>query len=387
MCTLYLSGLFMVDGRRTVRRISERTAQGNYNRLHHFITAAKWDEVELENELLLQADLVVGGRDAILVFDDLYVPKKSDRSIGATEQYVSVSGKSVNCQLLVLLTLVRKDRAIALASRLFVPERWAVDAVRLRREGISEEYRSVQDKAEVALIELDRALLAGVHFGCVLANVSYGQNALFRRALSARGLKWIVEIRRQQRVYSCDVTMTSAVDTGKRRQRLIPNVCSLAAERALSEMDWQRVDVAHKEGATRNIYYEAGRRRVADGPPVRVRGRGLQNMPGDEVWLIAERLPSGEKNYYLSNFGTDVSLAFLASSINAQRISEQSHHQFRRDVGFGHYEGRSWRGLHRHGLMCMIVGAFLQSQCFADVGRKKTFQTVVGMEQGSSVED
>jgi hypothetical protein len=38
--------------------------------LHHFVAARVWDAAPLEAELLIQADRLVGGSDAVLVIDD-----------------------------------------------------------------------------------------------------------------------------------------------------------------------------------------------------------------------------------------------------------------------------------------------------------------------------
>jgi hypothetical protein len=38
--------------------------------------------------------------------------------------------------------------------------------------------------------------------------------------------------------------------------------------------------------------------RVAGGPPQRIRDKGQQHLPGDEVWLIGEHRTSGEKKYW-----------------------------------------------------------------------------------------
>ena len=59
----------------------------------------------VETELLIQADKLVGGRDAVLVIDDTAVLKKGTHSVGVAPQYCSALGKIANCQTLVSLTL------------------------------------------------------------------------------------------------------------------------------------------------------------------------------------------------------------------------------------------------------------------------------------------
>ena len=63
----------------------------------------------LETELLVQADKLVGGGDAVLVIDDTAIPKKGTHSVGVAAQYASALGKTANCQTLVSLTLARGE--------------------------------------------------------------------------------------------------------------------------------------------------------------------------------------------------------------------------------------------------------------------------------------
>ena len=109
--------------------MAERLAPGNYDQLHHFIADGVWDAAPLETELLIQADRLVGGSDAVLVIDDTAMPKKGERSVGVAPQYASALGKTANCQTLVSLTLARGEVPVMVALRLFLPESWTSDPV------------------------------------------------------------------------------------------------------------------------------------------------------------------------------------------------------------------------------------------------------------------
>src|SRR5260370_11673820 len=61
-----------------------------------------------------------------------------------------------------------------LALRLFLPESWTSKGGRLERAGVPAEYRTARTNPEMALAEIDRAIAAGVRFGCVLADAGYG---------------------------------------------------------------------------------------------------------------------------------------------------------------------------------------------------------------------
>ena len=62
--------------------MAKRLAPGECDQLHHFIAAGVWDASAVETELLVQADKLVGGRDAVLVIDDTVIPKKGTHSVG-----------------------------------------------------------------------------------------------------------------------------------------------------------------------------------------------------------------------------------------------------------------------------------------------------------------
>ena len=124
--------------------------------------------------MLIQADRLVGGNDAMLVIDDTAMPKKGTHSVGVAPQYASALGKTANCQTLVSLTLARGEVPVMVALRLFLPENWTSDPARLARAGVPVERRTSPTKPEIALAEIDRMMAAGVRFGCVLADAGYG---------------------------------------------------------------------------------------------------------------------------------------------------------------------------------------------------------------------
>jgi len=163
---------------------------------------------------------LVGGSDAVPVIDDTAIPKKGTHSVGVAAQYASALGKTANCQTLVSLTLARGEVPVMLALRLFLPESWTTNRARLERAGVPAEYRTARTKPEMALAEIDRAITAGVRFGCVLADAGYGLGAPFRQGLTARKLAWAVGIPRHLKVYPADVQMIWPVaGRGRPRQR------------------------------------------------------------------------------------------------------------------------------------------------------------------------
>jgi SRSO17 transposase len=276
---------------------------------------------------------------------------------------------------LVSLTLARGEVPVMIALRLFLPESWTSDAARLKRAGVPVEYRTPRSKPEIALAEIDRAMAAGVRFGCVLADAGYGLSAPFRQGLTTRGLAWAVGIPRHLKVYPVGVKLIWPVAMrGRPRKRYIPDLLSRPAEDMLADAKWQNVSWRNGTKGRLKARFAAVRVRIADGPPQRIKDKGQQHLPGEEAWLIGEHRTSGEKKYYLANLPAATDLRTLAATIKARWICEQAHQQLKEELGLDHFEGRSWQGLHRHALMTMIAYAFLQHRRLAQAGRKKKNQ-------------
>jgi SRSO17 transposase len=95
-----------------------------------------------------------------------------------------------------------------------------------------------------------------------------------------------------------------------------------------------------------------------------------RHLPGDEVWLVGEWRSSGERKYYVSNLPPRTPLRALAAAIKARWVCEQAHQQLKQELGLGHFEGRSWTGLHRHALMTCMAFAYLQHRRLAEHRRR-----------------
>jgi SRSO17 transposase len=383
MCPLYVAGLIGPGDRKSLQPMAARVAPADYDQLHHFVAVGPWDEAPLEAELLAQANRLVGGPDAILVIDDTALLKKGTHSVGVASQYAGVVGKQAKCQSLVSLTLAKGEVPVPLVLRLFLPETWIADPERLQHAGVPEAFWVERSKPEIALAELRRVMQAGVSFGAVLADAGYGISAPFRQALSALGLLWAVGIVRIQKVYAADVNMiVSPPSRGRSRTRLIPDQEAVTAEAMLAKAAWRRVTWRRGTKGPLRAKFAAMRVRVADGPAVRLQGRTGQHLPGDEVWLVGEHRSSGERKYYLSNLPPDTTLKQLASLIKARWVCEQAHQQLKEELGLDHFEGRSWRGLHRHALLTLIAYLFLQHLRLhaATGGKKKSQRTTAASE-------
>src|ERR687893_331382 len=350
---LYLRGLLGPGERKSLQPMAARLGLSGHDQLQHFIASSAWDDEPLWAELAREADWLVGGEKASLVIDDTALPKKGTLSVGVARQDCGQLGKKGNCQSLVSLTLAQGEVPVPVGLRLFLPEEWVADPERCARAGVPEAMRTARSKGEIALAELDRLGESGVRFGIVLADAGYGTSAAFRHSLDARGLRWAVGIAKNQKVYATHVQL---VPPAGRARKLVPDQEPRAAEEVLAALTWRRVTWRQGTKGALRARFAAVRVRVGDGP---VWGNN-RHLPGEEAWLVGEWRSSGERKYYLSNLPPRTSLHGLVGAIKARWVCEQAHQQLKGELGLGHFEGRSWTGLHRHALMTCMACAFLQ---------------------------
>src|SRR5215212_311830 len=355
----YLKGLILPGERKSIEPMAARVAPADTQQLHHFVSTSPWATAPVEEELVRAADRLMGGPGAALVIDDTALVKQGRHSVGVKRQYCGQLGKRANCQSLVSLTLGRAEMPVCVGLRLFLPEDWSADPARRAVAGVPGAivYRP---KWQIALDEIDRVLASGARFGCVLADAEYGKAAEFRAGLAARRLLYAVSILPTQKVYPADVTLSrpERKATGRPRKHPVPSVASTSTAELLEarpelfrSISWR---IATK--GPLQARFAALRVRVADGPVV----ARAQHLPGEEAWLVGEHRTTGERKYHLTNHPADAPLEVLAALIKARWICEQMHQQLKEELGLDHFEGRSWRGLHHHVLLCQLAFAFLQ---------------------------
>jgi SRSO17 transposase len=208
----------------------------------------------------------------------------------------------------------------------------------------------------------------GARFGCALGDAEYGKAAAFCRGLLGWGPTWALGILPAQKVFPAEVTLAPRPPkgTGRPARHPVPSAPSVEAaklfaalpRRAFRPFSWRRGTKGPLKAR-----FAAVRVRVADGP-VAARAR---HLPGEEAWLVREeRAAAGERKYHLTNHPADAPLRTLAATIKARWAHEQMHQQMKQgwratpSNGLDHFEGRGWRGLRHHVLLCQIAYAFLQ---------------------------
>jgi SRSO17 transposase len=365
----YVRGLLGPNERKSLQPMAAQLGLGGHDQWQHFIASPAWDDGPLWTVLAQQADRLVGGPEAVLVIDDTALPKKGTLSVGVARQYCGQLGKRANCQALVSLTLASQEVPLPVGLRLFLPDAWIKHPQRCAAAGVPQAEIVAHSKGAIALAEVDRLRAAGVRFGLVLSDAGYGASAALRCALDERGLRWAVGIPRNQKVYGLDVQLISP---SGRQRRPRPDQEPQTAEAVLARQIWRRVTWRHGTQGPLAARFAAVRVRVGDGAT----WANNRHLPGEQAWLVGEGRSSGERKYDLSNLPLRTSRRALVAAIKARWVCEQGHQQLKQELGLGHFEGRSWTGLHRHALMSCIAFAYLQHLRLAEAGSARSGKNI-----------
>ena len=95
---VYLKGLILPGERKSIEPMAARVAPEDVQQLHHVLSSSPWSTAPLEDELIRQADQLLGGPEAVLVVDDTALVKQGRHSVGVARQYCGQLGKRANGQ-------------------------------------------------------------------------------------------------------------------------------------------------------------------------------------------------------------------------------------------------------------------------------------------------
>ena len=341
----YLDGLFNDSERKSMQAMHGRLSDAaTYQALQHFVTHAPWEA----DRLWVRLREVVPVRAGLLVIDDTGLPKQGRHSVGVHRQYCGALGKIGNCQVAVSTVLLGERLTWPLATDLYLPQAWVTDPARCARVGVPEPVR-FREKWRIALSQVRRAVKAGLAITAVLADADYGSTAAFRRELEQLGLRYAVAIR------GC---VTVWVD-GARRPLPVSDVAT-----AVPATAWHRVEWATGTKGPLAARFAACRVR-----PAKSRG---------DRWLLCERsLATDERKYYLLNLDESASLRDLVTLARSRWPIEQQYRELKDELGFDHFEGRTYRGWTHHAVLTAIAYTFLQVERRRDAdGARPTLPTV-----------
>jgi SRSO17 transposase len=318
--------------------------------LQEFLRDHVWDQFRMRDLLqkwLLGLPALNAADDlgTIGVIDETSVAKKGTKTPGVRRQYCGSRGKIENCIVTVHLGIVRGLFKTLIDAALFLPKIWSDDRERCREAKIPDEvvYRP---KWRIALEQVACAIANGLTFDWLTFDEYYGSKPAFLAELDARTRTYYVgEIPRNFRCLTRRPRGRKPKKgwKGKRAD-------NLARYSSLwYEQNWQNVSLSRLTLDEQEWEVRAGQ--------VYLLRRG--ELTDRTYWLIVARnLATGEVKYFISNAPADTPLEKLLRVAFARWNVEHTFRVAKSEIGFGHFEGRSYVALMRHMILCLIVMGF-----------------------------
>jgi SRSO17 transposase len=333
----YTTGLLTELPNKNCDTIAQAVPGTSEQRLQEFLTNMDWDEQDLNRQRVAAMIATATLGDGVLLLDDTGFAKQGKASVGVARQYSGTLGKVGNCQIGVSCCYTDPQATWPVAVQLYLPESWTVDPERCRKARVPLEV-SFQTKPQIALGLLDQARHWGVPHGCVVADADYGDNPNFLAGLEARQEPYVVGIRADFRVY----LRQPSIGTGQRADQVLA---------AVPRRQW------------RTIRWRQGSRGWLRKKFIAIRcWRVTQEGEAFWGWLLGERAARSqpeEKRYYWSNLPGSTTLEKLAEYAHRRHGVEQFHEEVKGELGWDQYQGRLWRGFHRHAITVMLAYSFL----------------------------
>lgn len=319
--------------------------------LQEFLRDHVWDQFRMRDLLhkwLLGLPALSAADDlgTIGLIDETSVAKKGTKTPGVRRQYCGSRGKIENCIVTVHLALVRGLFKTLIDAALFLPKIWSDDRERCRKAKIPDDvvYRP---KWRLALEQVARAFANGLKFDWLTFDEYYGSKPAFLEELDARsGTYYVGEIPRNFRCLTKRPRGKKPTKgwKGKRADNLA------RYSSVWYQQNWQNVTLSRLTLDEQQWEVRAGQ--------VYLLRRG--ELTDRTYWLIVARnLATGEVKYFISNAPADTPLEKLLRVAFTRWNVEHTFRVAKSEIGFGHFEGRSYVALMRHMILCLIVMGFV----------------------------
>jgi SRSO17 transposase len=355
----YVHGLFSDSERKSMQAMLARVTQPvTYQAFQHFITHAAWDADRIWRRLLE----MVPERGGVLIIDGTSFPKQGLHSVGVARQYCGALGKIANCQVAVTAALWTGARAWLIGALLYLPKEWLSDRDR-RTVAQIPAGMAFQEKWRQALTLIRRARAAGLQITAVLADAEFGDVSAFRRALHRWQLPYAVGVSRHLTVFpgTPAVYVPPSGTIGRPRSQLVlvhdtRPIAVRALALALPARAWRRV--TWRNGTNRPWAARFAAIRVT--PAHDWRERRL----APEIWLLCEQDlgKTPRIKYFFINLPASAPVKQLVRLAHQRWAIEQQYQELKTELGFDHFEGRSYPGWQHHVVLTAVAYAFLQRE-------------------------
>ncbi|MFM8540024.1 MAG: IS701 family transposase [Nitrospira sp.] len=321
--------------------------------LQEFLRDHVWDHFRMRDQFQKRLALTPPSKaidedelGTIGVIDETSVAKKGTKTPGVRRQWCGALGKLDNCIVTVHLGIVRDRFKTLVDGDLFLPKVWSEDRERCRKAAIPDDvvYRP---KWRIALEQLDRAAANGLTLNWLTFDEYYGSKPGFLENLDARpGMYYVGEIPRNFRCLA--VRPRGKRPKGGWKGKRADNLARFSS--AWNQRDWKGVSLSRLTLDNQEWEVRAGQVYLVR------RGEVLDRTH----WLIVARnVATGEVKYFISNAPADTPVEKLLRVAFCRWNVEHAFRVAKTEIGFGHFEGRSYVALMRHMIMCLVVMGFV----------------------------
>jgi SRSO17 transposase len=273
------------------------------------------------------------------IVDETGTRKKGTKTPGVQRQHCGEIGKLENCIVTVHLGVARGRFKTLLDNDLFLPRSWDEDRDRCREAGIPDDL-PYRPKWQIALSQLDRARSHDLTFDWLTFDEGYGDKPGFLQGLQQRHLHYVGEVPKSFRCRA----------PGARRRRASRADDLVRHSPLFTRQPWQRFRLARQTLGEQEWEAKAARVRLSFG------GRRT-------FWLIwARNVRTGEEKYFVSNAPARAPLRRLLRVAFCRWNIEHEIRLSKSELGFRHFEGRSYTGLLRHLTLCCVALTFVAEQ-------------------------
>jgi SRSO17 transposase len=326
--------------------------------LQEFLTHHAWDHDAMlariqrrivEHHLPAPGESAADELGVVGLIDETSVAKKGDKTPGVQRQYCGASGKIDNCIVTVHLAVKHDSFNAMLDSDLFLPEEsWDMDRKRCEQAHIPD-YITYRSKWLIALEQIERATANGVRFDWLTFDEWYGGKPEFLFQLEERGMNYVCEVPKN---FMCWPTLP------KYQSLQAPFAAKRVDNAALHgkpfvKQDWQTVRLSRQTLAPQTWKVKAAQVHLQ-----------FDGKPTDRTyWLIvAKNVETGDIKYFVSNAPPKTKLLTLLKVAFCRWNVEHAFRLAKTEIGFAHFEGRNWKALLRHMILCQAVLLFVAEQ-------------------------
>lgn len=357
---VYLRGLMLDGKRKSIEPMAARLSDGDEQCLQQFVNQSPWDERIVRANLARRMCAEV--EPSVWVIDDTGFPKKGRWSVGVARQYSGTLGRVDNCQVGVSVSAASDEASCPVNWRIFVPDEWDQDAERRARAHVPDDVRH-REKWRLALDMIDELRAWGLVPPVVNTDAGYGDITEFRTGLSAREIRYVVQVKAGTSAYEESVVPERPAWSGRgrppaARYRQAPSslkaLALAAGKRAAKGITW-------REGSRGRMHSRFVALRVRPANIDLRRAAREDDRELEVCWLLAEwpsdaDAPTG---YWLSNLPADAPLRDLVRLAKARWRIEHDYRELKDALGLDHFEGRGYRGWHHHVTLVSVAHAFL----------------------------